>query len=258
MTQRAVILAAGRGSRLGLNQELPKPLQPVGGVALIVRIIRKLQMAGVTDVAVVVGYQGERLAKALHKVHFEANVQTILNDEWQKPNGTSLLKARNFVQGPCLVLMSDHLFSLPLLKAVQRYALGTDAVALGVDFNITKCFDIEDATKVKIAGNHIVRISKALEDYDALDTGVFKVTPALMHALDQVNGSDGCSLSEGIALLAKAKKMHAVDIGNAAWIDVDTPQAKRHAEKYLHRYDEVAVERPTAPVAPAQAWPLSA
>jgi hypothetical protein len=33
MTQRAVILAAGRGSRLGLNQELPKPLQPVGGVA---------------------------------------------------------------------------------------------------------------------------------------------------------------------------------------------------------------------------------
>jgi hypothetical protein len=61
-------------------------------------------------------------------------------------------KAREFVQGPTLVLMSDHLFSLPLLKAVQRHALGADEVALGVDFNITKCFDIDDATKVKLSG----------------------------------------------------------------------------------------------------------
>lgn len=258
MTQRAVILAAGRGSRLGLNQELPKPLQPVGGVALIVRIINKLQMAGVTDVAVVVGYQGERLSKALHKVHFNAAVRTIRNDEWQKPNGTSLFQAREFVQGPTLVLMSDHLFSLSLLKAVQRHALGADEVALGVDFNITKCFDIDDATKVKLSGHHIIDISKALKDYDALDTGVFKVTPALMHALDQVNGPDGCSLSDGIALLAKANKMQAVDIGNAAWIDVDTPQAKRYAEKHLHRYDELPIERPAVPMPLTQAWPLSA
>ncbi len=254
-TQRAVILAAGRGSRLGLDQALPKPLQPVGGVPLIVRILRKLERAGITDVGVVVGYQGNQLSHALSKARFDMRVRSIVNSEWQKPNGTSLLAARDFIDGPTLVLMSDHLFSLPLVQRVQAYPLAMDEVVLGVDYNPSRCFDIDDATKVKLNGNQITDIGKTLTHYDALDTGVFKVTPALIRALDQVNGPEGCSLSEGIAVLASKGKMRAVDIGNAAWIDVDTPQAKRHAEKTLFRYDERSIERPAAV---RTALPLSA
>ncbi|MCB9667565.1 MAG: NTP transferase domain-containing protein [Myxococcales bacterium] len=246
-TQRAVILAAGRGSRLGMHETLPKPLQPVGGLPLIVRILRKLELSGVMEVGVVVGYLGQAIRHALANHHFDMRVHTITNAAWEKPNGTSLLSARDFIDRPTLVLMSDHLFALPLLERVQRHFVGVDEVALGVDYRPGRCFDIEDATKVQMDGSRITGIGKELADYDALDTGVFKVTPALIRALDAVNGPDGCSLSQGIAILARQGKMHGVDIGDAAWIDVDTPKAKRYAETYLTRYDELPLVQPMAP-----------
>ncbi|MDZ4064457.1 MAG: NTP transferase domain-containing protein, partial [Coriobacteriia bacterium] len=40
---RAVILAAGMGSRLVSEEAFPKPLKPVAGVPLLVRVLRSLQ-----------------------------------------------------------------------------------------------------------------------------------------------------------------------------------------------------------------------
>mgnify|MGYP003735254635 CR=1 FL=1 len=47
--QRAIILAAGTGSRLVANETFPKPLKPVANVALIVRILRTLQAEGIRE-----------------------------------------------------------------------------------------------------------------------------------------------------------------------------------------------------------------
>ena len=59
---RAVILAAGRGTRLGgLTAETPKPLLMVGGRPILVRIVDGLIRAGIDDVAIVTGYLGERI-----------------------------------------------------------------------------------------------------------------------------------------------------------------------------------------------------
>ena len=68
-----------------------------------------------------------------------------------------------------------------------------------------------------------VNIGKQLETFHALDTGVFRITPALMDELARVNGPDGCSLSQGVAALAARGQMRVVDVGDAMWIDVDTP-----------------------------------
>ena len=47
MLDRAVVLAAGRGTRLrDSDGALPKPLQPVAGVSLIKRTILTLRRAG--------------------------------------------------------------------------------------------------------------------------------------------------------------------------------------------------------------------
>lgn len=63
---QAVLLAAGRGTRLGdLTRETPKPLLEVGGEPIIFRIIRGLAAAGVCDVTVVTGHLAERLEAAL-------------------------------------------------------------------------------------------------------------------------------------------------------------------------------------------------
>jgi choline kinase len=235
-TERAIILAAGRGERLVHGKPYPKPLEPVNGVSLIVRVLRNLERAGVSHVGIVVGYLGDVLVAALQRHRFELEITFFWNHEFDKPNGTSLLAAREFVQGPTYLMMSDHLWSLDLIQRVRRYPLAADEAVLGVDFKIDQCIDLDDATKVEISGDRVVRIAKDLPHYHALDTGVFRITPAVIEALDRVDGPDGCSLSQGMAELAAQGKMHVVDVEDAAWVDVDTPLAHGHASVLLREF----------------------
>jgi choline kinase len=132
--------------------------------------------------------------------------------------------------------MSDHLWAPELILPIDAYPLGDDEAVLGIDFDIARCVDIPDATKVLLDGDRIVQISKELPTYHALDTGVFKVTGALMDELARADGPDGCSLSAGVQALAKRGAMRAVSVGDAMWIDVDTPMAHAFAEQALLRY----------------------
>lgn len=234
--ERAIILAAGRGERLVNGKPYPKPLETVNGVPLIVRVLRNLERAGVEEVGIVVGYLGDVLVEGLAKHRFDLKLTIFRNDEFNKPNGTSLLKAKSFVQGSTFLMMSDHLWSLDLIQRVCRYPLAVDEAVLGIDFKISHCIDLDDATKVEIAGDRVVRIAKDLPRYDALDTGMFRITPAVIRALERVDGPEGCSLSQGMAELAAAGKMRVVDVEDAAWVDVDTPLAHAHAAALVSEY----------------------
>src|SRR5580698_5039851 len=56
---RAIILAAGRGSRLSQSQgsPLPKCLLKFGGISLLERHLRLLQAAGVREIVMAVGFE---------------------------------------------------------------------------------------------------------------------------------------------------------------------------------------------------------
>jgi choline kinase len=243
--ERAIILAAGLGTRLVDGKPYPKPLQPVNGVPLIVRVLRSLEHAGVGEVAVVVGHLGEVLIEGLAQHRFDLELRFVWNHEYRKPNGTSLLAAKDFVTGPTYLMMSDHLWSPELLRAVRRYPLAMDEAVLGVDFKIGACFDLPDATKVAIAGDRVREIGKELPRYQALDSGVFRITPAVIEALERADGPDGCSLSDGIGELARDGRMRVVDIEDAAWIDVDTPEAHVEAERLLRAHGQALRPMPT-------------
>lgn len=231
--ERAIILAAGRGERLVNGKPYPKPLEHVAGRPLIFRVIEGLARAGVQEVVVIVGYLGDVLVEALTKQPFDVPVRFCWNHEFDKPNGTSLLKAKEYVQGPTFLVMSDHLWSTSLPERVRAFPLAEDETVLGIDYKIADCIDLDDATKVGTDGSRVLRIGKMLEQYDALDTGVFRITPAVIAALEEVEGPNGCSLSQGMAKLAAKGKMRVVDVGDAVWVDVDTPLAHGHAEKLL-------------------------
>jgi len=235
---RAVILAAGKGQRLVNGFDFPKPLKRVAGVPLIVRVLRNLERAGVHEVGIVVGHLGDVLMQGLERHRFSLDLRFYWNDEVDKPNGTSLLKAAEFVQGPTYLLMSDHLWSPDLIEAVGRAPLGEHEAVLGIDFDIPGCFDLPDATKVLLEGDRVLDIGKELPSYDALDTGVFRITPALIAELAAVNGTEGCSLSQGVAALARKGRMRVADVGDARWIDVDTPAAHIEAERLIRTYGD--------------------
>lgn len=245
--QRAVVLAAGRGSRLVADKGHPKPLEPVAGVPLLVRILRTLASEGVREAVVIVGYEGAQIRRALTEdttlglsVHFAENTQ------WEKSNGVSLLAAQEWIDDDCFLTMADHLFAPELLRRLAQAELGHDACALAVDYDIPRCFDLDDATKVQVERGRIASISKDLERYNAIDTGVFRIGPALIEELRKEADRRGdASLSDGVRALAARGKFFAVDGGEARWIDVDTPEAHARAEAMVRVFGEALGDEPS-------------
>lgn len=244
--QRAIVLAAGRGSRLVAETELPKPLKPVAGVPLLVRILRTLQAEGIREAVVVIGDRGESIRKALlGDPSLLLKLRFVENLDFHKKNGVSLLAAREFIDRECLLTMADHLYSPEIVRRLQAFDLPRGACALGVDFDIERCFDLDDATKVKLDGPRIAGIAKELHEYDAIDTGVFRIGPALIEELDRVHRATGdCSLSDGVGALARHGKFLACSVGEARWIDVDTPDAAARAEAMLRVFGDLLGDEP--------------
>ncbi|HKO93336.1 MAG TPA: NTP transferase domain-containing protein [Polyangiaceae bacterium] len=234
--KRAVVIAAGFGSRLRDGDDTgPKPLRRVESVPLLVRVLRCLAASGIEQAAVVLGYQADQIRAALEQeTGLGLSLSYVLNDEYAKSNGVSVLAAREFVGQGCVLSMADHLYSPRVVSAVLSPEFAAGSSVLGVDYEIERCFDIDDATKVQVEGGRIVEIAKTLDKYNALDSGVFRIGPSLLDALDAVYREKGdCSLSDGVRALTRRGEFFASDIGGACWIDVDTPEAARHAALLL-------------------------
>ncbi len=224
---KAVILAAGNGSRISsISAGLPKPLVRLHGKPLLQHVMSGAHEAGITEFVIIVGYQADTI-----RAWYERNpmpgvtVEWVLNTDYHKNNGVSLLKAKELVRERFLLLMSDHIFDSITAERLLREPIRRDEVILAVDRNIEENFDIDDATKVQCDGKHIVEIGKMLAQYDALDTGMFLCNPIVFQWLEAAMSEGNCSLSDGLRMMAAGRTFRAFDIGDASWQDVDTPEA---------------------------------
>jgi histidinol-phosphate aminotransferase len=208
--------------------------------------MRTLWAVGIREIVVVTGFRGALVREALNAAA-EPGLKLFFvdNPDFEKKNGVSLLRAEKLIDRECLLTMSDHLYSPELVRRLCAFDLEDDACALAVDYDIERCFDIDDATKVCVDRAHITRIGKELEDYDALDTGVFRVGPALVRELARLEAAQGdCSLSEGVQALARRGKFFGVDVGEVRWVDVDTRPALEHAEAMLRVFGDSLGDEP--------------
>jgi CDP-L-myo-inositol myo-inositolphosphotransferase len=232
---RALVLAAGQGSRLG--PATPKPLLPVLGVPLLARTLFTLRKAGITEAFVVTGHQGERVRReiaAIRRLHEGFTVHWVENTRWEEPNGVSVLAAADRLDGPFLLTMADHVLDPAALARLREEAgKGRDLVLL-VDRSPDEGIDPGDATKVALDGERIAAIGKDLEAFDAIDTGAFLAGPALLEALrDLDEGGRGPSLSDGVRRLAAEGKAWILDGTGMRWQDVDTPADVAAARRKL-------------------------
>jgi len=245
-TNQCLILAAGNGTRLrSVSSGLPKPLVQLRGKPILEHVIEAAHQAGVDNFVIVVGYRSDLIRSSLNdRLAGEISVTWVENPDYHKSNGISALAAQNKIHGNFLLLMADHIFEADTAKALIHQRLGHDEVILAVDPHIDRIFDLDDATKVRRDSEHIVEIGKEISRYDSLDTGMFLCTPALFDRLESATVNGDCSLSDGMRLLARDRKLRAFEI-DSDWQDLDTPEALAHAEGtfdwYLQR--EPNVER---------------
>jgi choline kinase len=235
--KQCLILAAGNGRRIAtVSGNDPKPLVPVRGTPLLEHALLSAQQAGIEKFFVVVGYRGDVVRRWFDSSGFEVRVTWIENVHYQRDNGVSVLQARDLLHGSFLLLMSDHLFEPQTAKRLLRQPVSDDEVLLAVDRKIHEVFDLEDATKVRLDGEHIVDIGKTIARYDALDTGMFLCGPAIFEKLESAKMNGNCSLSDGMRKLARERKFRAFDIGAAHWQDVDTPESLAYAEAIFQEH----------------------
>jgi choline kinase len=229
--KQCLILAAGNGTRLrAVSGGLPKPLVMFRGKPVLEHIILSARQAGIEEVVVVVGYRSDLMRRWFERRSLGVSVTLVENLDYHKANGISALKARHAIDENFMLLMADHIFEPKTAEVLLRQALNPGEVILAVDPNIDRIFDLEDATKVRREGSHIVDIGKEIVQYDALDTGMFLCSPALFDRLAQAKRDGNCSLSDGMRQLAAERLLRALEIGDAQWQDLDTPEALAFAE----------------------------
>jgi len=124
---KAIIVAAGRGSRLGPETAgIPKCMVAVGGRPILHRQLEALAAAGATDFVVVRGYLGDRIAAPAG-----FSLRFVENRAWESNNIlASLLYAEAEMESDFLFSYSDIVFAPAHARDV---AASTADVALVID-----------------------------------------------------------------------------------------------------------------------------
>ena len=124
---KAIILAAGRGSRMKeMTDECPKCLVELRGKTLLEWQLDALKKAGIKEIAIVTGYKSELLS--------ERGTKSFHNPRWAKTNMVSSLAcADEWLQiEPCVVSYSDIFYES---SAVSSLMTNTANIAVTYDPN---------------------------------------------------------------------------------------------------------------------------
>ena len=220
---QALILAAGTGSRLG---EGAKCLCEVGGKPLIEHQLAALRSVGIHSIAVVVGFQQERVRAAVGD-----RATFIVNERYAETNSLySFMLAGSWVKGDVVILNCDVLFHPRMTEMLQdrhRNALLFDSDSG------------EGAEEMKVAlhGDRLEEMSKELppDRTDGENVGVLRLDRhAARYALEEAGrlvaeGGQRDWLASAINCTAQQHPFTCVDVAGLPWTEIDFPHDLEHA-----------------------------
>jgi L-glutamine-phosphate cytidylyltransferase len=177
---KAIILAAGRGNRMGaLTEERPKCLTPISGEPLLSWQIKALKMAGVKEIGVVRGYKSDKI-----------NIDGIFyfeNERWNETNMVrSLVCADEWLKNDiCIISYSDIIYPSDTIVRLMK-SEGDIVVSYNTEWlriwqarfddplEDVETFRIDDMGKLLEIG----KIPKHIGDIQGQYMGLIKFTPS--------------------------------------------------------------------------------
>ncbi|MHC4605493.1 MAG: phosphocholine cytidylyltransferase family protein [Planctomycetota bacterium] len=217
----AVILAAGKGSRLGAwSDGLPKCLVQVGGRTMVEHQLESLADTGVHPVTMVIGHGSDLVREAVN-----GRAEYVLNPRYASTNSLySLWLARENLRGPLLILNCDVLFHAEVLNRVLSE--GPDVIA----YDTSSGKGLEQ-TKVELSEGRLTRLSKDLpaEKSSGESLGIVylseKGTETLLECADELigDGKENSWVIEALEETARRTPIRAVDVAGLPWVEIDFP-----------------------------------
>lgn len=229
---QAIILAAGRGSRLaGSPSAKPKCLTRLGGRSLLSWQEQALKSAGIDKIGIVVGHKAAEVPRNGGPV--------FLNDRWAKSGVvSSLLEARDWLQRETtIVAYGDVIYSSQTVE--QMTAKEGDIVIPSYErwrelWELRFDNPLDDAESFKVDSNgRLLEIGHREADIEEIAgqfMGLAKVTPAGWsvifsycdsHDMTTIDSLDFTSL---LSSLIETGAVIGTFVSNGLWYEIDTPR----------------------------------
>jgi choline kinase len=227
----AIILAAGRGSRLlPLTTDLPKCLLPIGNTTVLGMQLDTLAAHGVKSATVITGFNSHRVKAEIKARKSGPRVKTLYNPFFQvADNLASCWMARKSMRKDFLLINGDTLFSPELLQTI----LAAPAKDIAVTIDQKGYYDGDDM-KVTLQGSQLVAIGKTLPltETDGESIGMLRFMGAgpkifrdeLKRLMKTADGTKSWFLSAIHGLAQSGQHIDTINIKGSDWSELDTPE----------------------------------
>lgn len=183
---KAIILAAGRGTRMGkYTENQPKGMLVFENKTLIEQQLETLQKAGIQDIAIATGYESD-------KINYK-NVKYFHNKNFATTNMVeTLMCAEQFLNDDILIAYSDILYTKELVELCCNSACD---IGVAVDSEWKKFWKLRygncefDLESLSIKDGKIAELGKEVQSSKGLDyryIGLIKLTKKGLDILKKV------------------------------------------------------------------------
>ncbi|MBW2277574.1 MAG: aminotransferase class V-fold PLP-dependent enzyme [Deltaproteobacteria bacterium] len=231
--KRAIVLADKRSPKPINGSGHLKALAKVGGLPLIIRNLRTLRSAGIEEAVVVTGYQAERIRTALDSYHVGIPVTVVHNSHWHLGPAPSVLSAAGWIDGQVVLVPSDHLYPPSLVRRIINCPAPADAIVLAVARRRDEVFDEQECLKVKLSADRVTDVAMTMEEPDGICSGIVRISPQLVEILGRLIEDVEISVVDALRAMARRGRLRALEVENARWISISSPQARRYADLLL-------------------------
>ncbi len=244
LTMQAVVLAAGKGTRLEpLTDDKPKALVEVDDKPLLEDVFDNLIEIGVTEFVVVVGHLKEQIIERYGDAYEDIPI-TYAHQREQLGLAHAILQAEPHIDDDFVLMLGDNVFRGNLGDVINRQQEERADAAFLVEE-----VPWEEASRYGVLDtNEYGEIVEVMEKPDEppsnlVMTGFYTFTPAIFHACHLVQPSDRgeYELPDAIDLLIQSGR--TIDaIRMDGWrIDVGYPEDRDEAEERLSDEPELAI-----------------
>jgi NDP-sugar pyrophosphorylase family protein len=170
---QAVILAAGRGSRLEpVTHHIPKPLIPFWGRPFITHLLENLE--GFVDEVIIVDGPEREVEEALGDSHGSLPLRYAVQED-PRGTGDALLQARELLDDPFIVMLGDTCPPPETIRELVEAPGDTVLTTIRVD-------DIDNHGGVAMGEEG--RVTALWTDDETVDAGLIRTTSRICELLD--------------------------------------------------------------------------
>jgi dTDP-glucose pyrophosphorylase len=227
-TDKAVVLAAGRGTRMrGLTTDLPKPMIDVRGKPVLQHIVEGLREAGVREFLIIVGYRSDAVQNffgdgSRYSIEIQYATQAV-----QDGTGRVVDLARNFAgDSPFVLSYGDILVDPGNYKQLLNLPHDVEAI-----ISVTRGEDVSKGGAVFLNEEmELVDLREKSKPGEPTspwyNAGIYTFRPSIFNFAAKLKPSPRgeYELTDAIRELAKSgKKVKALEL-TGEWADVRDPE----------------------------------